>query len=54
VGSRSVSQSHSNPTSRSLYIGNTSTRWRDFDGAIDELRIYDRALLPAELQSLAQ
>jgi hypothetical protein len=54
VGTHTTNQQHLNPTSRSLYIGNTSTRWRDFDGAIDELRIYDRALQLSEIQSLAE
>ena len=54
VGTRTTNQQHLNPTSRSLYIGNTSTRWGDFDGAIDELRIYDRALQQSEIQSLAE
>jgi len=26
--------------------------WQNFDGEIDEVRIYDRALTPAEIQAL--
>jgi hypothetical protein len=52
--SHSTVQSEINPTVRPIYIGNTSTKWRDFDGAIDELRIYDRALETHEIQSLAE
>jgi len=53
VGARAAIQPSINPTSQSIYIGNTSTRWRDFDGAIDELRIYSRALESTEIQALA-
>ncbi|MBR9680197.1 MAG: LamG domain-containing protein, partial [Candidatus Altiarchaeota archaeon] len=36
------------PSSANLFLGNGSA---DYNGAIDELKIYGRALLPAELDS---
>ena len=53
MGTRQATQPQINPTWFALYIGNNRSRWRDFDGAIDELTIYGRALQPAEIQALA-
>ena len=40
--------------SRPLYIGKFSDMWYPFNGLIDEFRIYNRALTPAEIKALAQ
>jgi hypothetical protein len=53
VGSQSTAQAQVSSTSKALYIGNNSIKSRDFNGAIDELRIYSRAMTPGEIQLLA-
>lgn len=40
-------------STRWLYIGNNKLRTQDFDGRIDEVKIFDRVLSAAELQELA-
>lgn len=42
------------PTFRDLYIGNDQGRMRDFNGLIDEVRIWDRALTAEELAGGAE
>jgi hypothetical protein len=38
-----------NPTSNPLYISTESTSWQFFDGLIDEVKVYSRALSPEEI-----
>jgi hypothetical protein len=40
-------------TTQAWEIGNQASRVRAFDGTLDEIRIYDRALAPSELVALA-
>ncbi|MFW5703888.1 MAG: LamG-like jellyroll fold domain-containing protein [Patescibacteria group bacterium] len=54
VGSTSKSGSLSTNNTVPVWIGNNPTNDRPFDGKIDELAIYDRALSATEIQQLAQ
>ncbi len=50
---RETTPDFSNINTRDLYIGKFSDSWYPFNGVIDEVRIYNRALTPAEVEKLA-
>lgn len=50
---REATPDFSTINSRDLYIGKFSDSWYPFNGVIDEVRIYNRTLTPAEVEKLA-
>ena len=54
VDIKEVTPDFSRTNSRPLYIGKFSDTWYPFNGIIDEFRIYNRALTPAEIKELAR
>ena len=54
VDERETSPDFTRMNLMNLYIGKFSDYWYPFNGLIDEVRIYNRALTASEISSLAQ
>lgn len=52
AGDDSAGTTRDNDSAYPLYIGNRGDQSRGFDGTIDEVRVYNRALAPSEVEGL--